>query len=239
MAGHSLCRVDGCDRPRVQGTFVCESHLGEKRRCEGVVHEVDPETGEVLKTRRCKKAARPGNVYCHHHGGSGEKGDLAANRASAMTAMQRFVKPYEGDIDPVSAFEMEFRRTYGRILWLEEQIGSLESEQDLIWGITKEEDVSATEFAGVNRTYEARIHVFEDMLRWERKHFLELEKVWIRANLDERKLSMMRSQIDYTYTLVVRCAQMLGHDPADPSVRDIIGRLFENEARAIEARLEE
>lgn len=239
MARSTVCRVEGCDNPRVKGTFLCETHIGSKRRCEGIVKEVDPDTGEVLKERQCKRAARPGHVYCSNHGASGSAADIASHTASALTAMQRFVKPYEGDIDPVSAFEMEFRRTYGRILWLEEQIANLESTDDLIWGVTKEEQVNAAEFAGTNTTSEARIHVFEEMLRWERKHFLELEKVWIRANLDERRLTMMRSQIDYTYTLVMRAAQMLGHDVTDPGVRDVLGRLFEGEMRAIEARLEE
>ena len=152
-----------------------------------------------------------------------------SQRTAALTAMQRFVQPFQGELDPITAFESEFRRTVGRILWLEEQIAAFESEQDLIWGKVREEQVNAAEFAGTNKTYEARIHVFEEMLRWERKHFLDMEKVWIGAKLDERRLTLMQSQINYTYGLCVKLALALGHDPADPGTRTIIGRLFEHE----------
>jgi hypothetical protein len=172
---------------------------------------------------------------CRSHGGDAPKLAEASHRTAALTAMQRFVQPYEGPIDAVTGFEREVRRTMGRIRWLEEQIAGLEDENDLIWGLSKEEDIGASEFGGINRTYEARLHVFEDMLRWERKHYHELLKTWIRANLDERKLSMMQSHIDYTYSLVIATARALGHDTADPGVRAVIGRLFENEIRALPA----
>ena len=124
---------------------------------------------------------------------------------------------------------MEFRRTYGRILWLEGQIAGFEDENELIWGKTEEQHVNAAEYPGTNTTYGARIHVYEEMLRWERRHFLELTKVWLRANLDERKLSMMREHISYTYTKIIEAARLLGHDPADPQVRDTLKSLFARE----------
>ena len=153
-----------------------------------------------------------------------------SQRTAALTAMQKFVQPYSGAIDYVSIFEGEVRRTYGRILWLEEQIAGLEDERELIWGKTKSEHVAAAEFAGTNTAYEARIHVFEEMLRWERKHMLELEKVWIRANLDEKKLAVMKSHIDYTYNKLIEAARALGHDPDDPGVRDALMGLFHVES---------
>lgn len=152
-----------------------------------------------------------------------------SQRTAALGAMQRFVQPYTGAIDYVSVFEEEVRRTYGRILWLEEQIAGLEDEKQLVWGITKQESIHASEFSGTNTTYEARINVFEEMLRWERKHMLELEKVWIRANLDEKKLAVMRSHIDYTYSKIIDAAKALGHDPDDPATRDVLMGLFRHQ----------
>ena len=222
------CKIDGCEQPRVNGAFLCADHLGSKRRCEGRVRTYDEHTGEVLSDRQCKRSARPGNTLCPTHSGRSEKALASAQKAQAMTAMQKFVQPYQGDLDPISAFELEFRRTYGRILWLESQIADLEDEA-LIWGKTKEEEVSATEFAGTNRTYEARIHVYEEMLRWERKHFLELEKVYIKANLDERRLGIMRQYLEGTYASVVALLKSLGHDTSDPEVRDKMRRMFEAE----------
>lgn len=222
------CKIDGCDNTRVTGAFLCVEHLGERRRCEGVVHTYNETTGEVIGERQCKRSARPGNTTCYNHGAVSAKAKASAAKAVTLTAMQRFVQPYEGDLDPVTAFEKEFRRTYGRILWLEKAISDLASEQDLIWGRTKEEHITAGEFPGTNTTYEARVHMYEEMLRWERKHFLELEKTWIRANLDERKLTIMRRYIDYTFTKVNDAARALGHDPADPAVRDTLMALFKD-----------
>lgn len=223
------CKVDGCNEPVVRGGLLCASHIGEKRRCEGIVRTFDPKTGEVLSERQCKKSARLGLTVCAQHGGSGPKMSEVSHRTAALTAMQRFVQPYQGALDPISAYEMEYRRTYGRIQWLEEQIAGLEDERDLIYGLTKEEHITASEFTGTNRTYEARIHVYEDMLRWERKHFLELTKLWIRAGLEERKLSIIREYIDFTYSKVQEVASALGHDPRDPAVREVIMRLFKRD----------
>lgn len=221
-----ICRIEGCDLPREPGAFLCRVHLNGKRRCEGRVRVYDEQTGEVLSERQCKKVARPGNVVCAAHGANSPKAMVSTAKAEAHTAMQRFVTPYEGDLDYVTAFEKEFRRTYSRILWLEAAIGALENEQDLIWGKTKSEDIEAAEFSGTNTTYEARVHIYEDMLRWERKHFLELEKVWIKANLDEKKLTILRRYIDFTYAKVNDAARALGHDPTDPHVRDTLMALF-------------
>ena len=230
MPRKGKCRIEGCDEPRVNGAFLCAKHLGDKRRCEGKVKLVDDD-GVLLGERQCKRSALPGQTTCQSHGGSSK----VAAHSKAVTAMQRFVQPYDGPLDPISAFEAEFRRTYGRILWLEDQIGGLEDERDLIWGITKEERVNASEFTGTNRTYEARIHVYEEMLRWERKHLLELEKTYIRANLDERRLGVMRQYIEGTYASVIGLVRSLGHDTADPAVRDKIRRMFEVDSHALEA----
>ena len=151
-----------------------------------------------------------------------------ARRKAAMTAMERFVEPYRGDLDPISAFEAEFRRTVGRIQWLEAQIAALEDERDLIWGQTKEEHIAAGEFPGTNRTYEARVHIYDEMLWKERKHLLEMEKVYFRTDIDRQRLGMMRQYLEGTYTSVVGLVRSLGLDPNDPGVRDKIRRMFES-----------
>lgn len=152
---------------------------------------------------------------------------LKANReeARARNAMAKFVAGYEGELNPVTAFEAEFRRCYGRILWLEARIAELEP-QDLIWGEISVEVIGAAEFTGTNTKYGAQIHQYEEMLRWERTHLLKMETIWIRANLDEKKLSMMRDHISYTYTMVIAAAKALGHNPEDEGVRATLKALF-------------
>ncbi len=221
------CRFEGCAGKPVRGTYVCADHLDVRTQCVARVRVIEKSTGEVLEIRQCKHVALQGTTRCSRHAVGGQRG--VAERTKAVSAMRRYVTPYGGEIDPLSAFEMEFRRTYGRILWLENQIGSLESEQDLIWGKTKEELTTVGEFPGTTTTYEARVHLFEQLLQWERKHLLELQKVWIGAKFEENKLALMRSQIDYTFTLVRKAVEVLGFDPDAPDVRDKILRLFERE----------
>ena len=101
--------------------------------------------------------------------------------------------------------------------------------------MTMPQAINATEFNGVNTTYEARIHVFEELLWRERQHLHRLLQTAIKANLDERQLAQQQQMIDYTYGLVQRVATALGHDTADPEVRRIIGRQFEHELGEVSA----
>lgn len=222
-----ICKIENCDSPSVKNAFLCAEHMGDKRRCEGRVRTYDEHTGEVLSDRQCKRSARPGNTTCTSHGANSPKATESAKKAQALSAMERFVAPYAGSLDPYSAFEAEYRRTYGRIVWLEAQIANLADENDLIWGKTREEHLGATEFSGTNTTYEARIHVWEDMLRWERRHLLDLTKVALKADIEKARLGMMQRAVESTYTATVRLLTDLGLDTADPLVRDKIRRMFD------------
>ena len=214
------CIEEGCDEPRVTGGDFCSRHIAEPRRCRATKRS----NGE-----RCKNAAKRGLRYCEQHGGAGAKATAKSNTAKAITAMQRFVKPYEGDIDPVAVFEAEFRRTLGRIRWYDEQLSLLASEEDLIWGRTKEVHVGAGEFTGTDVTYEARVNTLEQLQRWERKHLLDMEKVWIQANLDERKLNLMKRYVEATYVKVIEAVRLLGLDPTDKRVRDVLAAVLLDE----------
>lgn len=229
MPRRGICKVEGCIEPRERGAFMCMKHLGESRRCEGKVRSYDPDTGIVLGERQCKNPAMAGLTVCRAHGGNGPRMREASERTPALTAMQRFVKPYEGQISAVGVFEMQIRDTLGRINWLKEMIGGLEDERALIWGQTKEEEIGAGEWTGVNRTYEARIHQFEVMMQWERKHLHELTKTWIRANMDERRLNVLQDNVNYTVAKSLEIAVALGHNANDPEVRSVLARVFKND----------
>jgi hypothetical protein len=220
------CKTPGCEVPHLPGALFCGEHLSDYRQCSETVRVTDPETGEVTSERRCMRPASKGLSVCDAHGGRAPRLKAISARTDALSAMQRFVQPYEGDINPITAFEMEFRRTYGRILWLEAQIGAFEDEKMLIWGLTKQDSITASEFPGTNKTYEARIHVYEDMLRWERTHFLKLTQLWIKANLKEQELTMMRGHIEYTFKKVMDITRALGHDPTDPATHAILEAAF-------------
>lgn len=171
---------------------------------------------------RCKSAAVTGSRVCYKHGGAvATKRNL---RNEALTKMQKFAKPLDADdpnADFITAFEVEFRRTLGRIAWYDEQIAALDMD-DLHFGVTKEEDISATEFSGTNITREARVSVLVEEQRKERKHLLDMEKVWIAARLDERKLDIQRAQVLMLDKALSNIIAALGKDPNDPSVRQIV-----------------
>lgn len=213
---HRCFHVEGdgtqCEYPAISQAYFCTRHIGEPHQCRMKRRS----TGE-----QCRQTARKGTIYCAPHGRS-PYAKKASERALVLTQMQRFVKPYEGDIDPLSAFEMEFRRTLGRIAWYDEQLALLGSERDLIWGVTKEEHVGAAEFAGTNTTYEAKANLLLELQNWERKHLLDMEKVWIGAKLDEQKLNLMRRYVESAYTAVVKAVKILGLDPGDPKVQEAL-----------------
>lgn len=215
------CYHEGCERPSLERVYFCGVHMGVKHRCR---HKVTS-TGE-----QCRKAARKGTIWCPTHGNAFTK--EASERAQVLTAMQRFVKPYEGDIDPLSAFEQEFRRTLGRIAWYDEQLSLLSEAKDLIWGVTKEEHVGAGEFTGTNVTYEAKANLLLELQNWERKHLLDMEKVWIGAKLDEQKLHLMRRYVESAYTAVSKAIRALGLDPAEPRVQEALAAALLDEDAA-------
>lgn len=209
----SDCREADCPNKALKGAWYCPEHIDEVRQCK-VRRKTD--------NARCRKTAVRGLDVCVRHGGKLTAQKAVARRSAVLTEMQRFVRPFTGDVDPISVFEAEFRRTLGRIRWYDEQLAALGSAQDLVWGLTEEKRVNASEYPGTDRTYAAKVNMFEELQRWERKHLLDLENIWIKANLDERKLQIMRTQVDRTYAQVVRALEKLGLDPLDEKVRDAL-----------------
>lgn len=219
MSRYETCQEDGCEAPPLDQAIFCGAHVGKRRRCLRVRSVEGVE-------QRCKKQALIGLLTCEKHGGRFPQSAAQSRRAVALTAMQRFVKPYEGVLNPISAFEGEFRRCLGRIAWYDEQLGLLASADDLIWGQTKEENIGAGEYVGTNTTYEARVNILEEMQRWERKHLLDLEKVWINAGLERERLDLLRTYAARTFDLTKQALDALDIDTDDPKVRDILARVF-------------
>jgi len=226
----TFCRQEGCPDDPESGLLFCIEHLDMKRQCK-VVRDVHG------KKQRCAKAARRGLEVCAKHGGSWKANRDIVARTEAVTAMRRFTKPYEGELDVVSGFEMEYRRTLGRIAWYDEQLALLPTADDLVWGRTKETEGTAPDGEGGvvdthETTYEAREHALHELQRWERQHLLAQTKVWIGAGLGAKKLNLMRSYVEAAYSLTVKAIQALGHDPQDPEVRRIMAGVFLDQSQA-------
>lgn len=214
MSSQKQCKDPTCDRPALDQAVYCAQHVGERRRCK--FRRV-----RDGREQQCKKQALIGLDVCERHGGRFPQSQAISQKSKALTAMQRFVRPYEGDLNPISAFEMEFRRTLGRIAWYDEQLALLKRKKDLIWGETKYETAGGFEGAP-SHTYEARVNILEEMQRWERKHLLDLEKVWIGAGLEQRRLDLLGTYVGQVQKMVERAFEHMGLDMADPRVKEAI-----------------
>lgn len=158
------------------------------------------------------------------HGGATPRAKLKSERAKTLRAMQKFTTPIPVDDPenhPLTAFETEFRRTLGRIRWYDEQLARLDEEQ-LTWGKSKEEEIGASEFSGTNVTFEARANMLHELQFRERQHLVAMEKIWIGAKLDERKLEIQREYVRMLDERIVAILTALGHDVHDPAIRQVV-----------------
>lgn len=178
---------------------------------------------------RCGNPARLGYTVCRNHGAGGElhkaRGESIVKERQQIKAISRFVVGISKD-DPEAnilvGFENEYRRCMGRIRWYDEQIELLDDEARLIWGQTKEEDKSAVEFSGVDKTYEARKHMWLTLQDEERKNLREMAKVWLQAGLDVKRLEIERSKVDAIDRALFRILERAGVDVYSDSVRKIV-----------------
>lgn len=139
--------------------------------------------------------------------------------------LKKFVTPIDEDdpeADPYFSFTMEFRRTLGHIRYYEEKISQLTSEEDLIWGVSKEEEINAAQIGGTNVTREAKMHIYEAAMFNERRHLTDLHKIWITAKLDAKKLEIEQQLVDKIDLALNGILKNLGKDPDDPDVRKIM-----------------
>lgn len=194
--------------------------LSDEERC----HAVSKHTKQ-----RCRNPHMVGLTVCEKHGGltpaAKAKSDLAKAERYISGKMARFVTPIDAndiEADPVFAFEMEFRRTVARIRYLDECIAELTDNEALVWGKTKTEQIGASEFEGENITYESRMNAYVALQWQERKHLVELEKVWIGAKLDSKRLEIQARYVEMLDAAIVRILTRLGQNVLDPALRDVV-----------------
>jgi hypothetical protein len=183
-----------------------------------------------------------GTRVCYLHGGKSPAVQDKVQRAKVAIGLARLVTPIdEHDIeaDPIKSFEVEFRRTIAAIRYYEAKLVEITDEKDLIWGKTREDFKTATEFAGVDETYEAKIHLYEERRFQERRHLLDLQKLWVVAKLGERKLAIEQTTVDALVGAMNAVIVGMNANPNDPSVRAIVRQAIEDAANhrppAIEA----
>lgn len=122
-------------------------------------------------------------------------------------------------MNPLGALEWEFARIIGRIKWFDARIVELSNDRDIWFDLVKREEVMASEFAGVNKIYEAREHTLVKMQGEERTRLANLSKIWIDAKFDAARMEA-HGQFARAINRTVRAVlASLDVDVNDPSVR--------------------
>lgn len=214
----------------------------DQSQCESIVKA----SGE-----RCKKRAMVGNGhFCSTHlrGAALAKARERADIARVIQGpLARFVIPIDED-DPEANFEVsllvEHRRTIAAIRFCDEMISQLHADE-FMFGVSDEtvtdtvEDITASEFPGVNTRSmtatknSAKINEWENKRFLERKHLHEQHKLWIAAKLDVKRLEIEQQTVELLDVAINSIIVGLGRDSTDPEVRDLVRRSLLQISRAV------
>lgn len=175
---------------------------------------------------RCTRPLVAGMDVCTAHG--------AATRASRNKQLMKRLTyglariPVDSSLrDPVAAFENDLVRTASRIEYLDGVIAKL-TDDELVWGKISEDVRNATEWPGIDLGYGAHVNAFIELQFRERRHLLDLNKVFFTAKLDLRRMEIMQNQATTLEVVMVAILAKLGHDAANPSVRAVISNELMN-----------
>lgn len=199
-------------------------------RCEHVYK--NSERNEALNRvgRQCKQPAINETPFCKWHGGAAPRtvDKFRRERFEAEYAAQmKFTDLWSEEhpmLDPFSLLLWDIRRSGARIEWFDAKLAELEEEKSIWWGITKEESINATEFAGTNKTYEARENVLVKMQNEERKRLKELRDEWQNNRFEAARVAAMGSFSASARQMLASVCGEFGIDISDPEVQARIQR---------------
>lgn len=179
---------------------------------------------------RCGLPARVGLSVCRVHGGNAPLAIAKSERIKiekVLTKTMHRLDPIAEDdpeANPMTGFLTRYRLLQARRRYVSEKVKQVydEDEASLTWGTTKQEQIDASEFGGVNTTFEAKLNVY---VEWEfrvMKELHEMEKTWIAAKLDVRKLEIEAATVERLDEAIVTMLRLLGKDPHEPEMRQIV-----------------
>lgn len=178
--------------------------------------------------QKCKAPALVGTDVCRVHGGSIPAVKRKSQKVKAERELTRFTTPIPLDdplANPAYALHEDFRRTMARIRWLEQRISRMTAD-DLTFGLTKEERINASETPGVNKTYEARLSVYEELLSRERGHLLKVTDLMAKQSFRAAELALQTQARQFVFGSVMDIVRAMGRDPASPKVRQRLLEVF-------------
>lgn len=125
-------------------------------------------------------------------------------------------------LDPFSLLLWEIRRSGARIEWFDRKLDEIKDEKGLYWGLTKQEKINASEFAGTNKTYEARENVLVKMQNEERKRLQALRDEWQNNRFEAAKIAGYGAFRASTRALIAAFLDGFSLDPSDPEVQAVL-----------------
>jgi hypothetical protein len=143
----------------------------------------------------------------------------------AGTEIMEFIQPIPEThplANPINGFYDTWRFNEGRIAYLKQKIADFDSEQDLVWGKTKEEVVNATEFPGTNTTYETKKSIWVLMLDEAIEQRIKLLALAAKLGIEKAKLESAQGLKAQTIAVILNTLEALGLDPHTDEVKAAI-----------------
>jgi len=154
--------------------------------------------------RPCRHSPMKGQRVCYHHGGAAPQNRRAAKQRvaeeEATKVMRRFGEPI--NTTPTEALLETVRWTAGYVAWLRDKVAAVESDDALIWGVTKETegDISVgygptahlDRAEGVVR--EAKPNAWLTLLGEWHDRLVRICAEAIRAGIEERRVRLAEQQ---------------------------------------------
>jgi hypothetical protein len=174
---------------------------------------VDLHTGES-----CERLAPMDEVLCLKH-----KSEAKKNPSIAFSNWaEEFITPEPGNsplLNPIAALEWEYARTIGRIKFYDARLAALREERELWWGKTREESITASEYTGLNTTYEARENMILTLQGEERTRLERLTKLWIDTKFEAARLEVAGVFAGSVNRAVRKVLEALNVDEQDAEIR--------------------
>lgn len=158
---------------------------------------------------------------CRLHGGNTPNHVKSAQNQQARAAVEKYA--LSRAIDPHEALIEELNRTAGWVAFLNDRVQELDSA-----------DSMRTRKGGGNGAIpEETPHLWIQMLKDERAHFVHVAKTCIAVGIEERRVNLAEQQAELWAGVIRGIVNDLGFDPNDPKVAKVVRlRLIQGGANA-------
>ena len=141
---------------------------------------------------QCGRAPVIGSSVCATHGGTNKQSKKMIKKKQLKEAATRLGVPVE--TDPKDGILQLIAQKAGEIQWYKMQIDALQSDDDLVWGKTKETEDGIESSASVNQWLKLKNEAEKDLARYA--------EVALKYDIDERKIELARESISQVEAII-------------------------------------